>query len=101
LIASDDPVTCEQYAKQNDLLDTEGWKLFRCIASDFSKVERLINQAKTSTYKHEPFWKFGYLVPQTHWQAMGIDKKNGNGFWKESEATEMRQLLEYNTFIDK
>jgi hypothetical protein len=101
LIASDDPVTCAQYAKQHGLLDTEGWKRFRRIASDFPKVERLINQAKTSTYKHEPFWKFGYLVPRTHWQAMDLDKKNGNNFWQEAEATEMRQLLEYNTFIDK
>jgi hypothetical protein len=101
LIASDDPVTCAQYAKQHGLLDTEGWKRFRCITSEFPKVERLINQAKTSTYKHEPFWKFGYLVPQTHWQAMDIDKKNVNDFWKEAEATEMRQLLEYNTFVDK
>jgi hypothetical protein len=79
-IASDDPVTCAQYAKQHGLLDTEGWRLFRRIASDFPKVERLINQAKTSTYKHEQFWKFGYLVPRTHWQAMNIDKKNGTNF---------------------
>ena len=28
LIASDDPVTCAQYAKQHGLLDTEGWKRF-------------------------------------------------------------------------
>jgi hypothetical protein len=98
LIASDNPVTSTQYAKQHGLLDTEGWKRFRRITSEFPKVERLINQAKTVTYKHEPFWKFGYLVPQTHWQEMDI---NGNDFWKEAEATEMRQLLEYNTFIDK
>jgi hypothetical protein len=32
---------------------------------------------------------------------MDLDKKNGNDFWKEAEATEMRRLLEYNTFIDK
>jgi Reverse transcriptase (RNA-dependent DNA polymerase) len=32
---------------------------------------------------------------------MDLDKKNGNDFWKEAEATEMRQLLEYNIFIDK
>jgi hypothetical protein len=83
------------------LTHTEGWKWFRRVASDIPKVERLINQAKTSTNKHEPFWKFGYLVPRTHWQAMDIDKKKGNDFWKEAEATEMRQLLQYNTFIDK
>jgi hypothetical protein len=39
MIASDDSVTCAQYAKQHGLLDTEV----------------LINQAKKSTCKHEPF----------------------------------------------
>jgi hypothetical protein len=34
LIASDDPVTCAQYAKQHGPLDTEGWKQFLHIASD-------------------------------------------------------------------
>jgi hypothetical protein len=101
LIASYDHVTCAQDAKQHGLFDTEGWKRFRRIASDFAKVKRLINQAKPSTYKHEPFWKFGYLVPQTHWQVIDINKKNGNDFWKEVEATEMRQLLECTTFVDK
>jgi hypothetical protein len=75
LIASDDPVTCAQYAKKHGLLDTDGWKRFRRIVNKSPRIERLINQAKTSTYKHEPFWKFGYLVPQTHWQAMELDKK--------------------------
>jgi hypothetical protein len=32
---------------------------------------------------------------------MDLDKKNRNDFWKEAEATELRRLLEYNTFIDK
>jgi hypothetical protein len=32
---------------------------------------------------------------------MDINKENGNDFWKEAEATEMRQLLEYIIFIDK
>jgi hypothetical protein len=27
-IAADDPVTCAEYAKENILLDTEGWKKF-------------------------------------------------------------------------
>jgi hypothetical protein len=29
LIASDDPVTCAEYEKENDLLDTAGWKRFK------------------------------------------------------------------------
>ena len=101
LIASNDAVTCAQYAKQHGLLDTEGWKRFRRIANASPNIERLINKAKTNMYKHEPFCKFGFLVPRTHSQAMDLDKKNGKTFWLEAEATEMAQLSEYNTFIDK
>ena len=32
LIASDDPVTCAEYAKKHDLFDTAGWKRFRLYA---------------------------------------------------------------------
>jgi hypothetical protein len=38
LIARDDPVSSVQYAKQHGLLDTEGWKRFQRITSDFPKV---------------------------------------------------------------
>jgi hypothetical protein len=87
LITSNGPVPCAQFAKQHGLLDTEQWKRFRHITSDFLKVNRLINQAKITTYKHEPLWKFGYLVPRTHWQAMDLDKRNGTDLWKEAEGT--------------
>jgi hypothetical protein len=39
MIASDDPITCAQYAKENILLDTDGWKRFRRIAKSEKKVE--------------------------------------------------------------
>ncbi len=32
IIAADDPVTCEIYAKENGLLDLDGWKRFKGIA---------------------------------------------------------------------
>jgi len=32
IIASDSPVECAIYAKDNSLLDTEGWKCFKPIA---------------------------------------------------------------------
>ena len=44
---------------------------------------------------------FGVLVPRHHGEAVSIDYKNGDSNWSDAEATEMRQLLEYNTFIDK
>jgi Tfp pilus assembly major pilin PilA len=45
--------------------------------------------------------EFGVLVPRNHAQAMELDRVNGNTKWQDAEATEMSQLLEYNTFIDK
>jgi hypothetical protein len=96
-MASDDPVTCADYAKQHGLLDTDGWKQFQRITTkaDDTTNSRLVNQAMSYFHKREPFWKFGVLVPWTHSQTMELDhRKNGNIYWKEAEASEMKQLLE-------
>jgi hypothetical protein len=37
-IAADDPVTCAEYAKKNNLLNTDGWKQFRRIAKSEKKT---------------------------------------------------------------
>jgi hypothetical protein len=94
-------VTCAEYATSNNLLDTPGWKRFKRYAKNQKMMQRLINQAKLRSYQREPFWKICVLVPQTHGQAVELDKKNGNKLWQDAEATEMRQLMEYQTFIDK
>ena len=101
LIASDDPVTCVEYARRNNLVDTPGWKRFRRYAKYEKKLQRLINQAKLKSYWRDIFWKFGVQVPRTHQQAIELDKKNGNTKWQEAEAIEMGQLHEYKTFVDK
>ncbi|MFA9289535.1 MAG: reverse transcriptase domain-containing protein [Weeksellaceae bacterium] len=101
LIASDDPVTCAAYAIKHGLLDTPGWKHFNRFAKTEKKVQRMINQAKLRSYRREPFWKFGVLVPRTHAQAVELDKKNGNRLWQDAEEMEMNQLKDYQTFIDK
>jgi hypothetical protein len=61
----------------------------------------MINQAKLTSYRRNPFWKFGGLVPRNHAQAMELDKQNGNSKWQDAEATKKSQLMEYNTFIGK
>ena len=66
LIAKDNPVTCAEYAKRNDLLNTPGWKRFKSIGKNDKKLERMVNQAKLQNYRREPYWKNGYLVPRTH-----------------------------------
>jgi hypothetical protein len=41
IIAKDDPATCAVYAKDNDLLDTTGWKHFKSIAKQQKKFTRM------------------------------------------------------------
>jgi hypothetical protein len=78
LNAKDDPVTCAKYAKQHNLLNTAGWKRFKHITDSSKKVERMVHQAKLHSYQRDSFWKFGVLVPQTHAQAIELEKKNNN-----------------------
>jgi hypothetical protein len=101
MIASDATITFFQYAMENKLLDTDGWKQFKRIAKSEKKLKRMINQAKLSSYRSAPFWKFVVLVPHNHAQAIELDKANGNTKWQDAEATEMGQLVEYTTWIDK
>jgi hypothetical protein len=84
-----------------NLLDTPGWKQFRHIFKNAKKVENMVNQAKLRSYQREPFWTFGVMVPCTHNQVVNIDHDTGSHVWQESEATEMKQLAKYKTFIDK
>jgi hypothetical protein len=101
MIGKDDPVTCAEYAHRMNLLITSGWKRFRHIYKNPKKVERMVNQPKLRSYRREPFCKFGVIVPRAHNQAVVIDQSSGNRLWQESDGTEMKQLTEYKTFIDK
>jgi hypothetical protein len=96
LIASDDPISCAEYALKHNLLDEPGCKRFRHYTRNKIKFGRIINQYKASSYRREPFWKFGVLVPQTHKQAKDLYLKNNNKKWQDYEETEMHQLLEYH-----
>ena len=46
IIAADDPVSCAIYARDNNLLDVDGWKRFCGIAKCQQKLHRMVNQAK-------------------------------------------------------
>ena len=100
-IAADDPVTCAIYARDNNLLEEEGWKRFKRIAKRQKKLIRMANQAKLRSFRTTPVYKYGYLVPRNHQQAVDIDAKNGDTRWQEAEALETKQLCDYETFFDK
>ena len=43
-------------------------------------------------------YKYGFKVLRNHEDAIHLDSMNKNSKWKDAEATELRQLDEYNTF---
>ena len=82
VIAADDPVSCAIYAKENNLLEEEGWRRFKRLAKRQKKLIRLLNQAKLHSFRTKPIYMFGHLVPRNHNQAMQLDESNGNNNWK-------------------
>jgi len=100
IIAANDPVTCTIYARDNDLLDMDGWKRFRCLAKRDKKLLRMVNQAKLRSYQMAPRYKYGYKVARDYLHAVALDLRNGNTKWQDSTGLEMEQLHKYQTFKD-
>ncbi len=100
IIAADNPVTCAIYARENNLLDLDGWEQFKHIARQDKKLLCMVNQTKLQSYCTLPCYKYGYEVPQDYNHIVELDKHNGNTKWQDSTALEMTQLHEYKTFKD-
>ena len=101
IFRKDDPATLAQYALDNDLLDTEGWKSLRRLAKNKKKLQRMVKQAKSSaSHNHGPTWSFGVQVPRNDREADQLDIKNGNTKWADARKAELDQLAEYSTFKD-
>jgi hypothetical protein len=73
-----------------------GWKCFFDYTGNKNKLGRIVNKNKVSSYRREPFWKFGVVVLRTHRQAMELDLKHINKKWQYADETMMHQLLEYH-----
>ena len=100
IFAKDAPVACALYAKENALLDTEGWKIFKPIAKREKKLFCMVNQAKLRSFRTAKVYKYGYEVPCNHDDAMRLDAMHKNSKWLDAEALELAQLDEYHTFKD-
>jgi hypothetical protein len=84
VIATDEPVTCAIYAKEHELLDTEGWKRFRNTAKKEKHFLQLVKQAKMCSYRNAPKYRFGYQIPRDYKEAMKFDELNCNDRWDRS-----------------
>jgi len=54
ILAADDPVTCAIYARDNGLLELDGWKRFKPIAKQQKKFIRMVHQAQLRSYRSAP-----------------------------------------------
>jgi len=88
IIAADDPVTCAIYAKENDLLEQEGWKRVKGIAKHEKKLFQMASQAKLCSYCTAPKYKYVYDVPWDFTHAVQIDAKCRNMKWQEATKLE-------------
>ena len=50
LMTADDPVTMASCAKENNMLDTEGWRKLKRTAKRKKMLTRLVNQAKLQSF---------------------------------------------------
>ena len=101
MIAADDPVSCAIYARDNNLLHLPGWKRFKAIAKCEKKFIRTVNQAKLKSFRTAPKYKYGFEVPRDFKHAVQLDTKNKNTRGQYAVKTELDQIKEYDTFIDK
>jgi len=91
------------YARDNGLLNEPGWKLpgLKKMVKTQKKVLRLANKAKLHSFCSKPVYMYGFQVPRNHFEAMELDHMNGNTMWRDAEITELKQIDEYKSFIDK
>jgi hypothetical protein len=93
VIATNTRITCVIYAKEHDLLDTEGWKCFRNMAKREKHFLQLVKQAKLHSYRSAPKYKFGFQIPRDYEEAMKLDELNCNDKWDQSVKAEMKQQV--------
>ena len=98
MIATDDPVTCEAYAKENDVLALEEWRRFRSLAKKDKVLARVIKQSKIRQVRRSQTYMFGYLIPRNYMEAMQFDSENKNSKWYDGIKLEIESMVEYKVF---
>jgi len=61
----------------------------------------MANKAKLHSFRSKPIYMCDFQVPRNHAEALELDGVNGNTMWTDAEMTELNQIDEYKSFIDK
>ena len=81
VIAADDLITCAAYAKEKNLYNLDGWKMFRHLIKKEKQLTRAIKQSKIRQVRHAKKYMFGFLIPRNYTEALEFDKANNNSKW--------------------
>ena len=87
-LRKDIPVDLAIYAKENNLLELDGWDTLKQLANRLKLTERLVKQAKLHSLKYSPKYKYGFEFQKNYGDAERLDIKNGNGNWKNTNKLE-------------
>jgi hypothetical protein len=93
----------EPLGKHHELLDTNGWKRFHCLAKRAKKkMLCMVNQSKLQPYKTRKKYMYGFEISLLGYEdAISLDKLHANDKRQNATKLEMDQLHEYNTFHGK
>ena len=91
-------MTCAAYAKENDLLQIEGWKRFRNLAKRDKTLARAVMQSKIRQVRRSSKYMFGYLIQRSYKEALEFDKENNNTKWADATRDEMDCIKEQQVF---
>jgi len=61
----------------------------------------MANKAKLHSFRSEPICMCGFQVPRNHAEALELDRVNGNTMWTDAATTELSQIDEHKSFVDK
>ena len=100
IFAKDDPISCTEYAIDNDVLNNPGWKRSPHHAKKKKILIRKVQQNRMKSERNAPVFQFGVEVLGSIKHAKELDGINGNNYWMNSVKLELMQLMESNTFRD-
>ena len=68
-LKEDIPVNLAIYAKQNNLLELDGWDTLKKLTDILKLTERLVKQAKLHLLKYSPRYRYGFEIIKTYKDA--------------------------------
>ena len=81
VLKKDIPVDLAIYAKENNILELDGWNTLKRLADRSKLTEQLVKQAKLHSLKYSPRYKDGFDIPKNYKDAERLNGKNDNHDW--------------------